>query len=252
MNKKLAIHVTRKSMLTLTRFNPNPSMGYCTSRLYTARPETGKFLAFRTIITRSLSEAESMVARRIRWKKVEWEVHGIDTPLHLAVQKKNIPEIKRLINSGAKVNAPGRAGISPLFKAVETGKPALVDLLMSHGANAHQYETSSWNYNYTAYHYALLLKFYTITRLFIEKWNVPVDQSVAFHDYGWPPEAIEFAMPSRRGFKNMTPYKRAESEKILIYLLKNSETNFIRERERLYSEAVSYDMHEVVKLLKRE
>lgn len=192
----------------------------------------------------------NFVVEKGKWNKpLRWEEQGNPTSLHLAVRKKNLSEIKRLIRGGADVNAPGVGGRTPLFEAVRTGKPELVDLLMSCGADPNKYETSSWNYNYTAYHYALQKKFYAITRLFIEKWGVSADQPVEFNDYGWPPEAIHFAMPSDNEYKKLTPFKRSEAEKILMFLLDTRGKRFIRDSERFFSQAVRNNMQGVVKLM---
>lgn len=178
-----------------------------------------------------------------------WPSNGIPTLLHLAVDRKKIPEIKRLIEEGADVNALGPNGETPLFNGVRSGSPKIVSLLLEKGANPNQFEASARNYNITPFHEALLGHFSQITELFIKQGGVPADQRVLYHDFGfgWPPDSIELAVP--RDFKKLTSFKRKEVEKILIFLLRHSGKQFIHHRVRLDKMARKNNLRELSKFL---
>lgn len=57
------------------------------------------------------------------------------TPLHYAASKAQIETSKLLIDKKAIVNAPGTDGTTPLMMAAATGKAAIVNLLLQHGAD---------------------------------------------------------------------------------------------------------------------
>lgn len=170
------------------------------------------------------------------------------SPLHIAVKRKKIREIKKLIREGADVNVRGEAGETPLFQAVRGGNRTIVALLVKHGANPDLYEESNWNYDLTAFHLAISLELYDIVRFFVEDCKVPVNQPVKFNDYGWPPEPIDFAIPSPSSTRDMSPYKLAQAEKIAVLLLKEIGGKFIRNVDRLYHDAQKNGMHETAKL----
>lgn len=56
------------------------------------------------------------------------------TLLHMAVFYGNLDICEQLINAGADVNAADVLGETPLFVAVRKGKPAIAELLLTHGA----------------------------------------------------------------------------------------------------------------------
>ncbi|WP_323017484.1 ankyrin repeat domain-containing protein [Castellaniella sp.] len=58
------------------------------------------------------------------------------TPLHYAASKAQVEMASLLIDWGAIVNAPGPDGTTPLMMAALSGKPAMVQLLLSHGADS--------------------------------------------------------------------------------------------------------------------
>jgi ankyrin repeat protein len=55
-----------------------------------------------------------------------------------AVKWRNVAEIRRLLDKGAEVNAPGPEGLTPLFWASAGGDPAVVRLLLDHGARVNE------------------------------------------------------------------------------------------------------------------
>lgn len=57
------------------------------------------------------------------------------TPLHYAASKAQIETARLLIEQGAIINAPGPDGTTPLMMAALSGKPAMAQLLLSHGAD---------------------------------------------------------------------------------------------------------------------
>jgi ankyrin repeat protein len=58
------------------------------------------------------------------------------TPLHKAVRADDVDLAKRLIRSGAKVNAGTRYGVTPLYLASVNGNAAMIDALLRAGADA--------------------------------------------------------------------------------------------------------------------
>jgi len=167
------------------------------------------------------------------------------TPLERAIKKKNIPEVKRLIGAGADVNARGYGYQSPLFRAVRTGKVSIVNLLMSSGADAYACEKMLYTYNFTAYHYALQLHHYSIVRHFIEKWKVPFDQYVPYHDYGNGLKAIDFAKVSPEA--DLSPYKFQEAERIIALLDK-----LAQEKEVEFAKAVQLNYEKLGEAAKKK
>lgn len=165
------------------------------------------------------------------------------SPLERAIKRKDLREIKKLVSEGIDVNVLGQRSRPPLFQAVRTGSLRVVELLMTLGADPSKCEMAPWNYNITAYHYAVQMRFYDITRLFVEKWGVPVNQGLDFNDYGWPPEIFDFAM------LNVPEKKLVELEKILLFLLSKHGRKFIRNGWFLFRAVVENGMDEVAKLM---
>jgi uncharacterized protein len=58
------------------------------------------------------------------------------TPLHVAAHKNEAEAVRKLIKSGADVNATNRYGITPLALACENGNSAIVEALLAAGADA--------------------------------------------------------------------------------------------------------------------
>ncbi|HUS34846.1 MAG TPA: ankyrin repeat domain-containing protein [Verrucomicrobiae bacterium] len=58
------------------------------------------------------------------------------TPLHLAAHNNDAGAVRKLIKSGADVNATNRYGITPLALACENGNSAIVESLLNAGADA--------------------------------------------------------------------------------------------------------------------
>ncbi|KAI0898812.1 hypothetical protein F4806DRAFT_455691 [Annulohypoxylon nitens] len=73
------------------------------------------------------------------------------TPLHLAIQKSQIPCVKILLDKGANVNSRNALGWTPLLEAVYTGNPELVRLLGESGADIN----ARTNAGQTAYQLAM-------------------------------------------------------------------------------------------------
>jgi ankyrin repeat protein len=61
------------------------------------------------------------------------DIHG-QTPLHKAVQKKEEPIIKDLIDYGANINPQDNSGFSPLHIAADLGCDGIIKLLVENGA----------------------------------------------------------------------------------------------------------------------
>jgi len=59
-----------------------------------------------------------------------------DTLIHLVVRVGTLEEIKLLMKSGAKVNAPGDLGYTPLHYAALSGRMDMAELLLTFGADA--------------------------------------------------------------------------------------------------------------------
>ncbi|WP_298016331.1 ankyrin repeat domain-containing protein [uncultured Castellaniella sp.] len=64
------------------------------------------------------------------------------TPLHYAASKGQVETARLLIDWGAIVNAPGPDGTTPLMMAALSGKPAIVKLLLSQGADPTMFNTA--------------------------------------------------------------------------------------------------------------
>ena len=80
------------------------------------------------------SRAEQLLAREPALAHA-WSLDGF-SGLGLSVFFGHVEIARLLVDSGADVNSPSRNSIrvSPLHSAVESGNPALVDLLLTHGA----------------------------------------------------------------------------------------------------------------------
>jgi len=64
------------------------------------------------------------------------------TPLHYAASKAQVGTARLLIDWGAIVNAPGPDGTTPLMMAALSGKPDIVQLLLSRGADPTMFNTA--------------------------------------------------------------------------------------------------------------
>ena len=58
-----------------------------------------------------------------------------NTPLHLAVYKKNPEAVKALLEAGATVDVGNRLGLTPLHDAIRAGNPDVVRMLVERGAD---------------------------------------------------------------------------------------------------------------------
>ncbi len=59
------------------------------------------------------------------------------TPLHTALININEPEVKRLVEEGAQINAVDENGRTPLHLAARIGRLSIVEYLVEHGADTH-------------------------------------------------------------------------------------------------------------------
>lgn len=57
-------------------------------------------------------------------------------PLSFAVSSNNLPQAECLLKMGKDANAPDGVGTTPLITAINQSNPAMVRLLLTHGANA--------------------------------------------------------------------------------------------------------------------
>jgi ankyrin repeat protein len=64
------------------------------------------------------------------------------TPLHVAAHKNDTDSVRKLIKSGADVNATNRYGVTPLALACENGNSAIVAALLNAGADANARQRS--------------------------------------------------------------------------------------------------------------
>lgn len=60
--------------------------------------------------------------------------HTGDSPLHVAVHRRDFEEVAALLAAGADPNARGELGYTPLLIAVSNDLPAIVRLLLQSGA----------------------------------------------------------------------------------------------------------------------
>lgn len=60
-----------------------------------------------------------------------------NTPLHTVCTWGEIDPVKVLLDAGADINAKGEHGMTPIFNAVISRNPALVDFLLKNGASKH-------------------------------------------------------------------------------------------------------------------
>lgn len=182
-------------------------------------------------------------------RSVELFIKAPPSPLQLAIKRKDIQKIKELIAMGTNVNGLEVNGEPALFQAVRGGSLRVIRLLVDQGANPGLYEENSSHYDITAFHLAVQEHFYDIVHFFIEELGVPADQHVRFYDYGWPPEPIDFAIPSSEG--KLSPYRLAQAEKIALFLLNKNGKKFIRNVDTLFDNAQKLGMKDVAELLVR-
>lgn len=95
-----------------------------------------------------------------------------NTPLILAVNKGDTAEVRRLIESGADVNAANNAGVTPLMNAGGTGNKEAVELLIQKGADVN-HRTSG---NYTALMQAALVGQLEIIKVLLDAGADPTVQ----------------------------------------------------------------------------
>lgn len=70
-----------------------------------------------------------------KYKEKHWTSYTYTTPFHMAVSKKNITLIEKLIELGAKPDKPDRQNTYPIDLALEKNDTAMVFCLLKHGAN---------------------------------------------------------------------------------------------------------------------
>src|SRR5690606_14658624 len=73
--------------------------------------------------------ARALIAAGAQVNRLGW------TPLHYAASKAQVETARMLIEHGAIINAPGPDGTTPLMMAALSGKPEMVRLLLSKGAD---------------------------------------------------------------------------------------------------------------------
>lgn len=73
--------------------------------------------------------ARALIAAGAQVNRLGW------TPLHYAASKAQVDTARMLIERGAIINAPGPDGTTPLMMAALSGKPEMVRLLLSKGAD---------------------------------------------------------------------------------------------------------------------
>ena len=64
-----------------------------------------------------------------------------------ATERDDLPEMERLIGSGADINYSGESGWTPLTKAAAWGRAKAVKLLLDHKANPNSVKSPGWNYS---------------------------------------------------------------------------------------------------------
>ncbi len=96
-----------------------------------------------------LSEAAAKSPGMREWlasKEIEVPALSDDEALIGAAEREDLPEMRRLIRAGAKVNFLGEKGWTPLTKAATWGRPKAVKLLLENGADPNLVK----GYDYTA------------------------------------------------------------------------------------------------------
>jgi 26S proteasome non-ATPase regulatory subunit 10 len=89
-------------------------------------------------------------------------------PIHLAVAKKHIEVVKKLVESyGASLRLKDKKGQYPIHRAASVGSSALVQYLATKGSNVNVQDSDGW----TALHHALAEGFGDIAVLLVNKFD---------------------------------------------------------------------------------
>ncbi|KAH7022316.1 hypothetical protein EDB80DRAFT_5992 [Ilyonectria destructans] len=67
--------------------------------------------------------------------RVECPVPDMSAPLHIAAARDNVEGCRQLIRAGCNIEARAEQGRTPLYVAADANRPAVVEVLVAHGAN---------------------------------------------------------------------------------------------------------------------